>query len=91
MRVQDRGHGRVAKRLVGLTLDGSAAVPVRGAPIEADGRAIGRVTSAAWSPSLARPIAPGYVHRDFVETGTHVLVGGSAALVVELPMVSHIA
>ena len=87
VRVQDRGHGRVAKRLVGLTLDGSAAVPVRGAPIEADGRAIGRVTSAAWSPSLARPIALGYDHRDFVEAGTPVVVSGAAASVADLPLV----
>lgn len=88
VRVQDRGHGRVARRLVGLTLDASAAVPVRGAPIEAAGRAIGRVTSAVWSPSLARPIALGYVHRDFVEPGTHVLVAGAAASVADLPLVS---
>ena len=88
VRVQDRGHGKVAKRLVGLTLDGSAAIPVRGAAIEAAGRAIGRVTSAAWSPALARPIALGYVHRDFVEAGTHVLIGGSAGLVVALPFVA---
>ena len=87
VRVQDRGHGKVAKRLVGLTLDGSAAIPVRGAAIEAAGRAIGRVTSAAWSPALARPIALGYVHRDFVEAGTPVLVGGASATVADLPLV----
>ena len=88
VRVQDRGHGRVARRLVGLTLDAAAPIPERGAPIEADGRAIGRVTSAAWSPSLARPIALGYVHRDFVESGTPVLVAGSgAASVAHLPLV----
>lgn len=87
VRVQDRGHGKVARRLVGLTLDASAAIPERGAPIEADGRAIGRVTSAAWSPSLARPIALGYVHRDFVEAGTPVVVGGVAASVADLPLV----
>jgi folate-binding protein YgfZ len=87
VRVQDRGHGRVARRLVGLALDASAALPERGAPIEADGRAIGRVTSAAWSPSLARPIALGYVHRDFVAAGTHVLLAGSAANVADLPLV----
>lgn len=87
VRVQDRGHGKVARRLVGLTLDAAAPIPERGAPIEADGRAIGRVTSGAWSPSLARPIALGYVHRDFVEPGTPVLVAGSAASVSDLPLV----
>ena len=88
VRVQDRGHGRVARRLVGLTFDAAATIPDRGAPIEADGRAIGRVTSAAWSPSLARPIALGYVHRDFVAAGTPVLVGGAGpASVANLPLV----
>ena len=33
VRVQDRGHGRVAKRLVGLTFDAGAAVPAAGARI----------------------------------------------------------
>jgi tRNA-modifying protein YgfZ len=90
VRVQDRGQGRVARRLVGLTLDPAAPIPERGAPIEGAGRGIGRVTSAAWSPSLARPIALGYVHRDFVEAGTQVLVGGSAGLVVGLPIVAAV-
>jgi folate-binding protein YgfZ len=87
VRVQDRGHGRVARRLVGLTFDASAAVPARDAAIRAGEREIGRVTSAAWSPSLARPVALGYVHRDFVEPGTPVLVGGDPAAVSALPIV----
>ena len=87
VRVQDRGHGRVARRLVGLTFDATAAVPSRGTPVHAGDREIGRVTSAAWSPSLARPIALGYVHRDFVEPGTHVRVEGAEAVVSALPLV----
>ena len=85
VRVQDRGHGRVARRLVGITFDPSAGVPARGAAIASGGRELGRVTSAAWSPLLARPIAMGYVHRDFVEPGTAVSIGGSAATVATLP------
>jgi tRNA-modifying protein YgfZ len=85
VRVQDRGHGRVARRLVSLAFDASAAVPHRHATIHAGDREIGRVTSAAWSPSLARPVALGYVHRDFVEPGTRVIVGGLDALVSSLP------
>jgi folate-binding protein YgfZ len=87
VRVQDRGHGRVARRLVGLTLDPSAAVPARGAVVRAGEREIGRVTSAAWSPALKRPIALGYVHRDHVEPGTRVLVDVSPAEVSALPLV----
>src|SRR5206468_9262441 len=69
VRVLDRGHGRVARRLVGLTL-AAAAVPGAGTPILSDTKEIGRITSAIWSPSLLRPIALGYVHREFVEPGS---------------------
>ena len=92
VRVLDRGHGRVARRLVGLTFEGTAAVPAPGAPIRAAEREIGRVTSAAWSPSLARPAALGYVHRDFAEPGTHVVVGAAGpaeAVVTALPLVGQ--
>src|SRR5205823_13795749 len=37
IRVLHRGHGRVARRLVGLTLDGDAA-PRTGAPVQSDNR-----------------------------------------------------
>jgi len=81
VRVQDRGHGRVARRLVPLTLKATDAVPAPGARITSGDREIGRITSAAWSPALARPVALGYVHRDFVEPGTHVSVDGADAVV----------
>ena len=87
VRVQDRGHGRVARRLVGLTFDASMPVPSRGAAVRGADKEIGRVTSAVWSPSLARPIALGYVLRDFVEPGTHVNVADAAAVVAALPFV----
>lgn len=87
VRVQDRGQGRVARRLVGLTLDASAAVPPRDAVIRSGDREIGAVTSAAWSPSLSRPVALGYVHRDFVEPGTPLTVNGEPAAVAALPLV----
>jgi folate-binding protein YgfZ len=86
VRVQDRGHGRVAKRLVGLTFDAAAPLPATGSRIVSGDREIGRVTSAIWSPALARPIALGYVHRDFVEPGTSLAVDGAAAAVAALPL-----
>jgi folate-binding protein YgfZ len=88
VRVQDRGHGRVAKRLVGLTFEAGAQPPASGARIVSGDREIGRVTSATWSPALARPIALGYVHRDFVEPGTRVAVEAMAAVVTALPLVT---
>jgi folate-binding protein YgfZ len=77
IRVLHRGHGRVARKLVALRLDGEVN---RGAKIFADDRDIGAVTSAAISPALGS-IALGYVHRDFVEAGTHVSVEGPAGRV----------
>ena len=65
VRVLHRGHGRVARRLVGLTVNGPAAPP-SGAPIEVQGKEIGSVTSSAISPALGKPIALAYLHRDFV-------------------------
>ncbi len=78
VRVMHRGQGRVAKKLVGLTL-ATSEVPKSGAPILAAGREVGKVTSAAWSPSLERALALGYVHRDYVEGGTMLLVQGAEA------------
>ena len=89
VRVQDRGQGRVAKRLVGLTFEAGAPVPAAGARIVSGEREIGRVTSAAWSPALSRPIALGYVHRDFVDPGTSVAVEGATAVVTALPFVGR--
>jgi folate-binding protein YgfZ len=86
IRVMHRGHGRVARKLVGLTIDGDR-VPASGAAIHAGDREIGHVTSSALSPALKRPIALGYVHRDFIEPGTTVTVDGANATVTSLPFV----
>ena len=88
VRVIDRGHGRVARRLVGLTLPGDAAVPAARAVLTSGSKEIGRVTSAVFSPALARPIALGYVQRDFVAPGTVVHVADSGdATITALPLV----
>jgi folate-binding protein YgfZ len=90
IRVLHRGHGRVARRLAGLTVDGSS-VPSIGDRIRSAEREIGSVTSAVWSPALDRPIAMGYVHRDFAEPSTAVaIVSGEqplSASVTRLPFV----
>jgi len=81
VRVLHRGHGRVARRLMGLRVE--VMVPP-GARILADGGDIGAVTSAAQSPRVG-PVAMGYVRRDFAASGTRVAVetpGGTVAAVV---------
>jgi tRNA-modifying protein YgfZ len=84
IRVLHRGHGRVAKKLVGLTLHASLVPPPQAA-VTVDGRDVGHVTSAVMSPALKRPVALAYLHRDYVEPGTHVAVDGSEAVVTALP------
>lgn len=88
IRVLHRGHGRVAKKLVGLTLDGDATPPAR-APIASAGHDIGIVTSSTWSPALNRPIALGYVQRDFTAPGTELTIAGANAVVTALPFVTR--
>jgi tRNA-modifying protein YgfZ len=78
IRVMHRGHGRVARRLVSLATDG-AEVPARSAVIEKDGKPVGQVTSAAFSPHLGRAIALGFVHRDVAEPDTMVRISSSSA------------
>lgn len=79
-RLEARG-GNVNKVLRGLRLSVGAAA---GAPILAEGREVGRVTTAGVSPRLG-PVALGYVHRTRAEPGTAVEVGGRAATVERLP------
>src|SRR5206468_9177129 len=84
IRVLHRGHGRVARRLVGLRLHGDV-LPPPGARVRVGEREIGQVTSSTRSPALRAPIALGYVHRDFVEPGTKVTVDGTEGEVAALP------
>lgn len=90
VRIRDRGHGRVARKLVGLRVDGPE-VPARGSRVEAGGQDVGKITSAVWSPALQCAIALGYVHRDVSEPGGRVSIlqgeGTIAATVSELPFV----
>jgi folate-binding protein YgfZ len=54
IRVLHRGHGRVARKLVGLLIEGRSAPPA-GAPIRSGDREIGHVTSATISPGSIAP------------------------------------
>lgn len=71
VRIRDRGH--VNRHLRGLVLEGES-IPARDAAVTTDGAEIGRVTSAAWSFGLKRPIALAYIRRQQAEPGTPVAV-----------------
>jgi glycine cleavage system aminomethyltransferase T len=63
-------------------------VPPAGALVLADGREVGRVTSAAWSPRLEHGVALGYVHRDSAHPRGHLTIrtetGDAAATIAAL-------
>ena len=75
VRVTHRGGGRVAKKLVRWVADDSAPiVPMAGARIEAAGKDVGRVTSAAFSPARSTVVGLGYVHRESADAGTELTI-----------------
>jgi folate-binding protein YgfZ len=79
VRVLHRGQGRVARHLVGLMASHPDTPLSRGMRLEAaGGKSIGSITSAVLSPRVGRPIALGYVQRDFAEPGRVVQVAGDA-------------
>ena len=92
VRIRDRGHGRIARKLVGLAIDGNDE-PSPGDKLVVDGNDVGHVTSAAYSPALGRAIALGIVHRDHIAPGSRVTVAhGDAILtatVTVLPFVGN--
>ena len=83
----------VARKRVGILPDGRA--PVReGAPIsDADGGAIGSVTSGGFGPTIDRPVAMGYVAtaqaREGVPVALTVRGKSLSAKVARLPFVAH--
>jgi folate-binding protein YgfZ len=77
-RVKYRGH--VNRALAGLRLEGEM-VPRPGAPVVAEGKEIGRLTSSVRSLTLGLPIALGYLRREYLEPGTPVAVGADDPLI----------
>lgn len=89
IRVLHRGHGRVARRLVGLSFPDTRIDPP-GTPLRGESGDIGSITSSVVSPALGRGIALGYVKRDHAVPGTRVATAsGLVGEVVPLPFVSR--
>jgi folate-binding protein YgfZ len=87
-RIEARGH--VNKRLCGLLFEGDA-VPSVGDEVRLGERKVSNLTAAAWSPTLNRPVALGFVRKEAFAAGTvvDVLHAGTTlrATVAELPLV----
>ena len=82
VRIRDLGH--VNRTLMGLKFDGSA-IPQVGALVQRDGKEIGKVTSAAFSPQLGSAVALAYIRRGHRQPGTLVTVHDHPATVAALP------
>lgn len=82
-RARSRGH--VNWKLVGLTVH-SPTPPAAGEKLLQEGKAVGEITSACASPSLAQTLALGYARHEVAEPGTKLaLASGPAAEVAPLP------
>ncbi|MBC8137495.1 MAG: folate-binding protein YgfZ [Fibrella sp.] len=89
-RIDARGHTN--KGLVGFFLDpAQSTLPENNAPVFAsDGKQVGRITSAALSPTLGVPIALGYLRNEHAAPTTPLTVGspdGTAIQIAALPFV----
>jgi folate-binding protein YgfZ len=88
-RIKYRGH--VAKKLAGLTFNGTVAIRAGTTINSTDGKEIGRITSVTDSPKLNRTIALAYLKYDYIAPGTSVkvIVDGRelSGEVVQLPFV----
>ena len=88
-RIRSRGH--VNRKLCGLLLDGSTPANAGDAIVTA-GNEVGKITSSVASIALNRPIALGYIHRDFWSPGTALSIpredGAIRATVTTLPFVA---
>ena len=82
-RVRSRGHAN--RRLTELQFLGTET-PAAGTILLNDGKEIGEVTSAAFSPALGRPIGLGYVRREHTAVGTRLDASGTPAEVIWPPL-----
>jgi tRNA-modifying protein YgfZ len=77
--------GHVNRTLVGVKFSGEG-IPSRGAELSREGKVVGQVTSACWSPRLQAPLALAYVRRGSNGAGSLLESPLGAAEVVALPI-----
>ncbi len=71
-----RSRGGVHRFLVRLAVDASEP-PAPGTPIAAAGKAVGEITSAAWSPEAGKVVALGYVRLGEIAAGAALEAAGA--------------
>jgi folate-binding protein YgfZ len=80
-----RSRGNVHRTFTGFLVDGG--VPAIGTKIEAQGKEVGEITSAAALPVGGRDavVALGYIRREAIAIQRDVMIGGSLAQATNLP------
>jgi folate-binding protein YgfZ len=80
-------YGKVSRKLVGLSLPAGSPLPSRGAELFAEGRAVGRVTSAVEPAGWPHPVGLAYVGSRTAAREVQLRAGGHEidAVLVELP------
>ena len=61
----------IERKLVGIQIEGKA-IGRKGYPIKKNNIQIGQITSGTWSPSLKKPVAMGYVKKEFSTIGATI-------------------
>jgi folate-binding protein YgfZ len=77
-------RSQVNNLLAGFLFEAGAEPPDAGTVIEVDGAGRGRITSSILSPRHGRPLALGYLRREYQAPGTHVTAGGVPGEVVSM-------
>ena len=80
-----RSRGNVHRKFTGFEVQG--VLPAAGTKIQADGKDVGEITSAASLPLGGgdRPVALGYVRREIAIPGKQVQAGSTQLLIATLP------
>jgi len=78
-RIKYRGH--VAKKLRGLRFKTAAGINPGATVSSTDGREVGKITSATFSPKLDCTIALAYLKYDYLAPGTTVMVAADTGAV----------
>jgi aminomethyltransferase len=68
-------EAKIQRKLVGFDDIEKGPIPRQGYEIQnLEGETIGEITSGTMSPSMNKPIAMGYVHRDYMKAETPVQI-----------------
>ena len=85
VRIKHRGH--VAKKLTGLRVEGHGKIEPGAIIKSVEGKEIGRVTSAVYSPKLRTTVGLGYVRYEHLSPDTKILIEEVPATVQSLPLI----